>query len=187
MVELEKSFEEDLKEAAAYHGHLCVGQILGVRLARLGCAALGIASPHACRDLVTFVEIDRCLSDAVGTVTGSKGGNRRLKYKDYGKSAATFVNIATGAAVRVSSIGWCNVPKDVDATEYLSKIKDEELFKVEWVNAEIKPEDLPGPPVSKVQCSACGEYVTDRREIVKDGNTLCKACADGAYYSKKNG
>jgi formylmethanofuran dehydrogenase subunit E len=182
MVELEKSFEEDLKDAAEYHGHICVGQIIGVRLARLGCATLGIAQPRSCRDLVTFVEIDRCLSDAVGTVTGCKGGKRRLKYKDYGKSAATFVNIATGEAVRVSSIGWCNVPKDADPNEYLGKIKDEELFKVERVSVKIKPEDLPGPPVSKVQCSSCGEFVTDRRELVKDGKTLCKTCADGGYY-----
>src|SRR5438445_3463259 len=100
-----KSFEELLREAEQAHGHLCAGQILGVRMAMLGLDKLGIADPRGKdrKRLVTFVEIDRCATDAIGVVTGCRLGKRALKFKDWGKMAATFVDLESGRAVRVAS------------------------------------------------------------------------------------
>src|ERR1700693_521179 len=99
------SFDELLEEAKIAHGHLCAGQILGVRLAMLGCARLGIGEPRG-RDrkrLVTFVEIDRCATDAIGVVTGCRLGKRALKFRDWGKMAATFVDVGDGRALRIAA------------------------------------------------------------------------------------
>ena len=177
-----KSFDEHLAEALAYHGHLCAGQILGVRMARRGLKELGIDDPQSYRDLITFVENDRCLADAIGTVTCCKLGKRRLKFLDYGKSAAAFLDLASGKAVRISSIGWVNAGGVQDIRAYLDGKTDEELFKIEQVRIQLPPQDMPGKPVSKTQCSRCGEVITDSREVKKDGAVLCKNCAGESYY-----
>src|ERR1035441_5014426 len=45
-----ESLDSLLREAETAHGHLCAGQVLGVRMAMLGCRLLGIEDP---RGLVT--------------------------------------------------------------------------------------------------------------------------------------
>src|SRR4051794_5795143 len=99
------SLNDYLREAEAAHGHMCAGQILGVRLAMHGLSKLGIEDPRG-RDrkrLVTFVEIDRCATDAVSLVTGCRLGKRALKFRDWGKVAATFVDLENGRAIRVAA------------------------------------------------------------------------------------
>src|SRR5499425_265587 len=100
-----KSFEEYLRAAEQAHGHLCAGQVLGVRMAMLGLAKLGIddLSGKNAKRLVTFVEIDRCATDAVAVVTGCRLGKRALKFRDWGKIAATFVDVTSGKAIRVAA------------------------------------------------------------------------------------
>ncbi len=89
------SLDEYLVEAEQAHGHLCAGQVLGVRLAMLGIEKLGIEDPRGKdrKRLVTFVEIDRCATDAISLVTGCRLGKRALKFRDWGKMAATFVDL----------------------------------------------------------------------------------------------
>src|SRR5947209_17035256 len=98
-------FDDLLRQAELAHGHLCAGQILGVRLAMLGCQRLGIAEPRTAdrKRLVTFVEIDRCATDAIAVVTGCRLGKRALKFRDWGKMAATFVDVEKNRAVRVAA------------------------------------------------------------------------------------
>ena len=90
-----KSFDEYLRDAEQAHGHICAGQVLGVRLAMYGLQKLGIEDPQGKdrKRLVTFVEIDRCATDAVAVVTGCRLGKRALKFRDWGKMAATFVDV----------------------------------------------------------------------------------------------
>src|ERR1700743_1874198 len=91
--------------AEVAHGHLCAGQVLGVRMAMLGGQRLGGDEPRG-RDrkrLVTFVEIDRCATDAIGVVTGCRLGKRALKFRDWGKMAATFVDLETNRAIRIAA------------------------------------------------------------------------------------
>jgi formylmethanofuran dehydrogenase subunit E len=188
-----KSLEEYLALAAQNHGHMCPGQVLGVRMAMLGLSRLGIDDPVKHRKrLLTFVEIDRCATDAVSLVTGCRLGKRSLKYFDYGKVAATFVDLQTDEAVRI-------VARD-DAREkakamnenltdpYRQQLEaykvmdDDELFTVHRVRVKLKPEDLPGRPRSRVTCDQCGEGVNDGRETYLKGRVLCGNCAGESYY-----
>src|ERR1700756_4978861 len=100
-----KSIDEYLQDAEQAHGHLCAGQVLGVRLAMLGLSKLGIEDPRGKdrKRLVTFVEIDRCATDAVAVVTGCRLGKRALKFRDWGKVAATFIDLESGRAVRIAA------------------------------------------------------------------------------------
>src|SRR5882757_7821190 len=101
-----QTFDELLREAEIAHGHLCAGQILGVRMAMLGCKRLGIDEPKSKdrKRLVTFVEIDRCATDAIGVVTGCRLGKRALKFRDWGKMAASFLDLETGKAIRIAAL-----------------------------------------------------------------------------------
>ncbi len=165
-------------------------------MAMLGCRTVGIEDPHGAdrKNLIVFIEIDRCAADAVNTVTGCRLGKRTLKYYDYGKLAATFLNVKTDEAVRVVALDSSREAADCAFPEIENKyerqlrayklLPDEELFNVERVRVSLPAQDQPGRPVSRVACDQCGEGVNDHREIVRDGRTLCRACAGEAYYSK---
>jgi formylmethanofuran dehydrogenase subunit E len=178
-----KSFEQDLEEAVKFHGHLCAGQILGVRMTRMALRKLGIEEPEKYKDLVVYVEADRCLADAVMVVAKCNMGRRRLKWIDYGKMAATFVDIAKNKAIRV---GPKDVKVDVKQGEDLVKAwaawSDEDAFSAVEVTVDIPAGDLPGNPIKTIVCSKCGEKVHDGRSVTVDGAELCRACANGAYY-----
>ncbi|UWG97052.1 FmdE family protein [Dehalobacter sp. DCM] len=179
-----RTFKEDLEAASAYHGHLCAGMFIGVRMARFGSKLLGIEDPLTFKDLIVYVEIDRCASDAICVVTGCTLGRKRLKLVNYGKMAATFLNLQTNEAVRLSSAANIQMPDDADPYQFWEGFDDRDLFKVEKVTVDILPRDLPGKPLRSIQCSQCGEKVMDARDVEKDGMTLCLSCAEEAYYRK---
>ena len=86
-----QDFETLLKGSAVAHGHLCPGQVVGVRMAMLGCRLIGLNDPRGqdqCKKIIVYVEMDRCTSDAIAHVTGVKLGRRSLKFMDYGIMAA---------------------------------------------------------------------------------------------------
>ena len=190
-----RPLEELLGECARLHGHMCAGQLLGARMAVVGCRAVGVEEPRG-RDrkkLIVWVEIDRCMADAVGAVTGVRLGRRSLKYFDYGKVAATFLNTETGEAVRVVALEESRRLADERHPEIESKkerqfrtyreASDEELFKVERVAVDYGEWDAPGRPRSRVTCARCGEGVNDGREVRgPGGEPLCRPCASGGYY-----
>jgi len=188
------SLDALLVESTAYHGHLCPGQVLGVRLAMRGCRELGIQRPREEKKrLVVYVEIDRCAADAIGVVTGCQLGKRTLKYLDYGKLAATFVDLKTGRAVRLAVRAEARElagrfhregmsPADTQVVAY-QEMTDAELFTITPVSLKVPEMDLPGPPRRRVICEACGEEVNDGREVMRNHRALCHSCADGAYYA----
>jgi formylmethanofuran dehydrogenase subunit E len=189
-----KSLEEYESLAEKAHGHICAGQILGLRMALYGLRLLGLADPEG-RDrkrLVTFVEIDRCATDAISVVTGCRLGKRALKFVDFGKVAATFCDLAEGRAVRVVAKESSKqrarelYPEIADKNQQQMKayreLADEELFEAQWVRVELGPEDLPGYKGPRVVCQGCGEGINFRREVTRDGRTLCRACAGERYY-----
>lgn len=177
-------FEADLEKAHDFHGHICSGIVLGVRMARIGLNCLEIEDPSQNRDFIVYVEADRCIADAVHSVTGCSLGKRRLKWMDYGKMAASFIDMNSHKGVRVVVNGQHNAPENGDIVSFWRSISDEELFRVEPVRVTLKQEDLPGKPLSRTRCVSCGEKIMDGRELVLDGNILCKACVGGAYYEK---
>ena len=182
-----------LAEAGRMHGHLCPGQVLGVRLAILGCERLGIFDPKSSKRLIVFVETDRCGTDAVQTVTGCTLGKRTLKFVDYGKLAATFLDTETGRAVRVCALESAReaalrfAPEERDPHQAQLRaykaLPDDALFTVQQVHAALDEADLPGRPRGRATCDACSEGVSEGRDVSAGGRTLCRACASGDYYT----
>ena len=188
------TLDEYLAEAEVAHGHLCAGQVLGVRMAMLGLQRLGIDDPKGKdrKRLVTFVEIDRCATDAVAVVTGCRLGKRALKFRDWGKMAATFVDANSGNGVRISARESSKQLARSMHPEIESKnqqqmlayreMRDEDLFEVQRVRVSLPPEEFPGYKGERVVCDECGEGINFRREVRRDGKTLCRACAGEKYY-----
>jgi formylmethanofuran dehydrogenase subunit E len=207
-----QSFESLLHEAEIAHGHLCAGQILGVRLALLGCARLGIDDPKGAdrKRLVTFVEIDRCATDAIAVVTGCRLGKRALKFRDWGKMAATFIDLnpdlnplgaqlttsdqphsrAIRIAARESSKQRARdlyphiENKNQQQMLAYRELPDADLFTEEWVHVPLHPREMPGYKSARIVCARCGEGINYDREILRPtGNhaeILCQGCAEPA-------
>ena len=187
-------FEQLLTESVYIHGHLCPGQVLGVRMSMLGLREIGIDDPKGRdgKNIIVYVEMDRCATDAVQSVTGCSLGHRTLKFMDYGKMATTFVSLITNKSVRI----FAKDESRASAKKYFPEIKnkyeaqleaykimsDEELFNVKEVRLTIRPEDMPGRPMRRVTCELCMEQVQDGREQYRDGSVLCRPCADKGYY-----
>lgn len=189
------SLDDWLEECGRLHGHICAGQLLGVRMALLGCRLIGIEDALGVdrKKLIVWVEIDRCMTDAVSAVTGVRLGRRSLKFFDYGKVAATFLNTETGEAVRVLALDEARELANKRYPQVESKKErqlrayreatDEELFKVKRVRVEYTEMDAPGHTRSRLICSGCNEGINDGREITGvDGAIFCRPCALGGYY-----
>ena len=202
-----ESFDDLLRQAEVAHGHLCAGQILGVRLAMLGCQRLGISGPRTTdrKRLVTFVEIDRCATDAIAVVTGCRLGKRALKFRDWGKMAATFVDLSqsleplsetpTYKGIRIAALesskqrarelypGIEN--KNQQQMLAYRELPDSELFAEQWVRVPIHRREMPGYKSARIACAICGEGINyDRNAGSTKGEILCQACAapEGRYY-----
>jgi formylmethanofuran dehydrogenase subunit E len=213
-----QTFDDLLREAETAHGHLCAGQILGVRLAMLGCERLGIDDPKGLvnpkdrKRLVTFIEIDRCATDAIAVVTGCRLGKRAIKFRDWGKMAATFVDLASPITPALAS----PLPPPADTPVYKAiriaalesskqrardlypqienknqqqmlayrELPIAELFSEEWVAVPIHPREMPGYKSARITCEVCGEGINYDREIHRNGKILCEACAapETRYY-----
>jgi formylmethanofuran dehydrogenase subunit E len=188
-------FDGLIEECRGLHGHICPGQILGVRMAVLGCKLIGIEDPHGVdrKRLFVWVEIDRCVTDAIGAVTGVRLGKRSLKFKDYGKVAATFLNLSERRACRIVAREESRKLAD----ELYPAIPDKKerqmltyreaclsaLFKVETVRLEPGDLEMPGRPRRRIICASCGEGVNDGRDLVDALNrSVCRPCAFGGYY-----
>lgn len=190
-----KSFDEYLRDAELAHGHLCAGQVLGVRLALLGLEKLGIDDPQGKdrKRLVTFVEIDRCATDAVAVVTGCRLGKRALKFRDWGKMAATFVDVNTGKAIRVAAKESSKTlarqmhpeidDKNQQQMAAYREMSDEDMFTMQWVKVDLPAEEFPGYKGERIVCDICGEGINFRREVRRDEKILCRACAGETYYT----
>ncbi len=184
-----ESFDELLVKAEAAHGHMCAGQILGVRMALLGLKRLGIEDPRGAdrKRLVTYIEIDRCATDAIGMVTGCRLGKRALKFRDWGKMAATFVDLASGRAVRIVALENSRKlaaeiyphieSKGQQQMMAYRELADEQLFTEQWVRVRVDPAELPGYKGERFVCPRCGEGVNFGRFAEVEGERLCLSCA----------
>ena len=215
-----ESLDSLLCEAEAAHGHLCAGQVLGVRMAMLGCRMLGIDDPRGLTNradrkrLVTFVEIDRCATDAIAVVTGCRLGKRALKFRDWGKMAASFVDlgraadpalgleaIAGGRAVRIAALESSKqrarelypevAGKNAQQMQAYRELPDQDLFSTEWVTIPLDAREMPGYKSARITCDLCGEGINYDREVVREDaggtrTTLCQACAypESRYYQR---
>ena len=191
-----RSLSDYLSEAERVHGHLCAGQVLGIRMAMLGLQKLGLGDPQSNKEerkrLVTFVEIDRCATDAVSVVTGCRLGKRALKFRDFGKMAATFVDVKSGRAIRISAKESSKAlarqmhpeleNKNQQQMLAYREMADDDLFMTQWVKIDLPPEEFPGYKGQRIVCDSCGEGINFRREVHRDGKILCRSCAGEQYY-----
>lgn len=189
-----KSFDELLHDAELAHGHLCAGQVLGVRMAVYGLQLLELNDPYGKdrKRLVTYIEIDRCMTDAIGVVTGCRLGKRALKFRDWGKVAATFVDLETGRAVRLAAresskhLARTLHPeiesKNQQQMQAYREISNDDLFTVQWVKVNVPPQELPGYKGERIVCAQCGEGINFQKEVRRAGVILCRACAGDSYY-----
>ena len=197
-----ENFDTLLQGSAKAHGHLCPGQVIGVRMAMLGCKLIELDDPDnmpQIKKIIVYVEIDRCATDAISYVTGVKLGRRSLKFIDNGIMAATFVNLETKKAFRILSTeesrdlakkyAAINFPGIEDPQqqqlEAYKKMDIKDLFTIDEVVVDIPLCDMPGSTKFKAECQNCGIIVRDKREVIKNNKILCRACAFGSYYHHK--
>ena len=168
------------------------GIILGIRMCVLAMKLLEIDDPEKYhRKLIVVAETDRCLPDVVEMVLGCRLGNRSLKFKDWGKLAASFLDLTRGRAFRVAAQefiepeaiqSFSGLPRDEALRKAYTDFPDERLFKWQTVILKFFPQDLPGYHAKRVICVQCGEGIGLNRQVERDGRTLCRACAGEAYW-----
>jgi formylmethanofuran dehydrogenase subunit E len=178
-----------LQRAEIVHGHMCAGQILGTRMAVLGLKGIGIDDPLGTdrKRLIVYAEIDRCATDAIGMVTGCRLGKRTLKFRDWGKMAATFVDLQAGSGLRVVALENSRELARELYPEMESKkhqqmrayreLDDDLLFKVQRVRISVDPAELPGTKSDRVLCARCGEGINFGRFEEAGGERFCLSCA----------
>jgi formylmethanofuran dehydrogenase subunit E len=175
-----ENFEMLVAEAGKLHGDICAGITIGTRMTMVGLRRIGITDPKGAdrKKIMVFIEIDRCATDSIMALTGCRPGKRTMKVLDYGKMAATFINLETGKAVRIAA----SKRKGEQGQPDFATIPEDELFTVAEVEVPLLPGDMPGKPTRRVYCFRCGESIMDGRDLEIDGNILCKPCVAGKNY-----
>jgi formylmethanofuran dehydrogenase subunit E len=193
LLQVHPALEEYLARSASRHSHLCPRQVLGVRAALAGAGMLGLDLPRQDKRLIVILETDGCFADGVEVVTGATIGQRTLRLEDYGKIAATFVDARSERAVRlapaanVRAIAGEICPEERRA--YFAQLKAyqllpaDALFSFQEVQLNTTLKAVISRAGVRARCESCGEEIINEREIIRDGHTLCRACAGDAYYS----
>ena len=154
-----KTLDQYLADAEQAHGHLCAGQILGVRLAMLGLERLGIEDPRGKdrKRLVTFVDLHSGKAVRIAARESSKALAREMHPEIENKNQQQML------AYR--------------------EMREADLFDVQDVKVEIAPEEFPGFKGERIVCEQCGEGINFRREVVRAGRILCRGCAGENYFT----
>lgn len=185
-----------LQESSARHSHLCPRQVLGVRLGLAGLAALELEAPINKQTGLVIIETDGCFADGVKVATGAAIGHRTLRVNDFGKTAATFVNVKTERAIRVAPLldirqrASAYLPNE--ERHYFAQLEgyqimpDEEMFQYQEVILQPSLKALLSKPNMRANCEYCGEEIMNEREVVMNGSTLCLSCANQGYYLLKS-
>ena len=187
-----QTLQNALEIASARHKHLCPRQVLGARCAIAAAVILELEVPRTDKRLLVIVETDGCFVDGVEAATGVSVGGRTLRVEDYGKIAATFVDVKTERALRVA-------PK-LDVRErarhyapeqtrrYFAmlhgyqRMPDAELLSFAWVNMAQSVKEIVSRAGARAKCEKCGEEIINEREVIEDDRALCLTCAGRGYY-----
>jgi formylmethanofuran dehydrogenase subunit E len=184
---------EILAQSSRRHSHLCPRQVLGARIGLAGAAALALPGPRRDKRLLVILETDGCFADGIEAATGCAVGHRTLRVEDYGKIAATFVDVRTEQALRI--IPRLDVRQRAaayasgEARRYFAQLQgyqvmpDEELLTIQPVQLTRPAAEIVSRPGVRVDCAVCGEEIVNEREVLVDGRALCRACAYGGYYA----
>lgn len=189
------SLDQLLTVSAQRHDHLCPRQVLGVRMGMLAGRLLDVDLPQRDKRILTIVETDGCTADGIEVATGCSVGHRTLRVEDYGKVAATVVDTECKRAYRIlprqqsRTLATSFAPKGVDRWQAqligYQHMPDDLLLEWSQVELTVSIERIVSRPGARAQCDWCQEEINNEREIVRDGVTLCRACAGDAYYRPK--
>ena len=181
-----------LKHSAEKHHHLGPRQILGVRMGLAAGVALGMSVPRKDKKMLVLVETDGCFISGVEASSGCSVNRRTMRMIDFGRIAATFINVKTEQAVRIAPRQDIRERAKLYAPEerrrYFAMLHGyqrmpiHELLDVQPVQLTVSIKELISRPGVRVDCDVCGEEIINEREVVQDGKTVCRACAGAAYY-----
>ncbi|HEX9076627.1 MAG TPA: FmdE family protein [Anaerolineae bacterium] len=181
-----------LQACAARHRQLCPRQVLGVRMGRLAGQLLDLTLPQPDKRLLAIVETDGCAADGIAVATGCSVGRRTMRVEDLGKVAATFVDTATGCAMRIvprlesRALARRYAPEASNRWEAqllgYQCMGDDLLFTWQRVELVIPLEEVIGHAGVRVICERCQEEIINGREVVDGGVVLCRSCAGQPYY-----
>ncbi len=190
-----ENLSELLARSQARHSHLCPRQVLGVRIGLAGLAAIGLPAPTPGKQALVFVETDGCFVDGIETATGCTVGHRTLRVEDYGKIAAAFINTGSGQAVRVSprlrlrEVAPAYAPEGTARYQAMlhayQVMADADLLSIQAVALAHPLESILSQPTFRATCARCGEEIFNQREVARQGETLCQACAGSPYYQAR--
>lgn len=189
---MSRALAEALAKLAPLHDHPCPRQVLGVRMGLHAGDLLGLDLPRSDKRLFVFVETDGCLADSISAATGCWLGHRTLRLIDHGKTAATFVDVWAGRAVRVwphpaarqraddrqpgARSRW-HAQRDAYQTMAVS-----ELLCAQPVELMVDLKAIVSRPGVRVACAACGEDIANERERLVQGVPYCRGCIGERYY-----
>lgn len=193
----EADLEELLHASAALHHHLCPRQVLGVRMGMLAGKLLELDTPRRDKRLLALVETDGCAADGVAAASGCWVGRRTLRVIDFGKVAATFVDTIDGRALRIAPRPEIRLRAREYAPgaksrwaaqlEGYQRMPEQELLRAQEVRLVFSLARLLSKPGYRVACRACAEEILNEREVLREGMTLCRACAGESYYQEVRG
>jgi formylmethanofuran dehydrogenase subunit E len=183
-----------LAASAARHRHLCPRQVLGVRIGLAGAAALDLEAPRTDKRLLCISETPGCFLDGLEAATGSAPGRRTMFVVDYGKVAATFIDVKTGTAIRVAPQSDVRQRAQLYASQETRRyhamlhgyqaMPENELLTLEEIKLANPLQEWIGRAGVRTACERCGEEISNQREVIENGVTLCRPCAGKAYYQK---
>ncbi|MCP5100012.1 MAG: formylmethanofuran dehydrogenase [Chloroflexi bacterium] len=188
-----------LAQSAQQHKHLCPRQVLGVRIGLCGLLALGLIDHTYApqfnnnrKRLLTIVETDGCGADGIAVATDCHVGRRTMRVMDYGKVAATLVDQLTETAVRVSPSPHARILAEKYAPDAKSRwhaylkayqfMPENDLLCIKKVKLVQSLAQIMSRPNKKVLCATCGEEIMNERELLIEGQFLCRTCSGDSYY-----
>jgi len=184
--------EKLLQESAQLHKTLCPRQVLGARMGMYAGTLLNLDLPQTDKRLLTIVETDGCFTSGLSAATGCWVGRRTLRVDDFGKVAATFVDTKTGKSIRLTpkpgirDLAVEYAPYEQSRwhsqLEGYQLIPAELLFSSQLVELTTPIEDIISRPGVRAICMICGEEIMNQREVLQEGQVLCRSCAGDSYY-----
>ena len=194
--------DQDVRQAAEFHGHMCPGLAIGVRAARYGLREIGAHAQD--EEVVALVETDMCAVDAIQSLLGCTFGKGNLIHKDYGKSAFTFYRRSDGKGVRLVTLPDAFGPRDPGAEEIGKRVRsgqgssedrerfwelqarrsDEILARAEEGLFRAEPVATRPPQPARIhrslECEECHESAMETRTRRFGDRTLCIPCFERA-------
>lgn len=190
--------DETIQKVRDFHGHLCGGLTMGVRVAQIALREIG---PHSAdEEVVAIVETDMCAVDAIQMLTGCTFGKGNLVHHDYGKNAYTFIRRSDSKAIRIVTLPDAWGTDNPERATLMQKVREGRATDGEqrryWELQEeralsilsvpegqlfdVREVDAPVPRTarinSSVRCEECGEMAMETRTRRYNSRSLCIPC-----------